>query len=100
MVGYPAHLNTKADYEYVRKHFGETEWRPDWQALLDTKDAWLMTAKLSALEPGVMDETHKVVVETIEGVVERYQYEFKEDPNELIFRKGFTVAEVVAALAV
>jgi len=100
MVGYPPHLNTKADYEYVRQHFGKAEWGPDWQALLDTKDAWLMTRRLKAQEAGTTDATHKVVeVETADGKVERYQYEFKEDPNAPIFRKGFTVVAVETALA-
>jgi len=101
VIGHPAHLNTKYDYEYVRKHFPEAKWKPAWQALLDTKDAWLMTSPLKAKEAGVTDATHKVVeVETMDGKIERYQCELKEDPNALVFRKGFKVAEVEAVLAV
>lgn len=100
MVGFPPHLNTKHDYQYIRKHFLDREWRPHWQALLDQKDAWLMGRRLAAKEPGRTGGTHRVVkVETADGRVERYQQEFKEDPHALIFRIGLGVGEVTAGLA-
>lgn len=99
MVGFPKHLNTEADYEYVRTHFPAAEWRPHWQALLDEKDAWLMTALLAEGDDGVVDETHKVVeVEGDAGVVQRYQYEFKEDPNCKLFRVGLTANRIRSVL--
>jgi len=100
MVGFPPHLNTKHDYQYIRKHFPDAAWRPHWQALLDQKDAWLMTRRLAAGEAGRRDATHKVVkVEMPDGAVECYQYQFKEDRNARLFQKGFTVGEVKVALA-
>jgi len=100
MVGYPKHLNTKADYEYVRQHFPKREWAPHWQRLLDTREAWLMVRKLAPAEVGQVDKTHKVIENELpDGTTERYQYEFKEDPQCLLRRHGFTVGEVQAALA-
>lgn len=100
MKGFPPHLNTKHDYQYIHDHFPNAKWRPHWQTLLDTKDTWLMTRRLETDEAGHTDATHKVIeIEAAKGATERHQYEFKQDPNALIFRIGFTVAKVKATLA-
>lgn len=100
MKGFPEHLNTKKDYEYIRNHFPESQWRPVFQALLDEKDKWMMAKKLAADAVGVTDKTHKVVEnETAEGV-ERYQYEYKEDPNCKLLRLGFAVKEIERILII
>ena len=31
MRGYPKHLNTRADYEYVRTHFPKEMWKEDFE---------------------------------------------------------------------
>ncbi len=99
MIGEPKVLNSKADYEYVHTNFPETVWRPFWQALIAEKDKWIMTGKLAAKSPGVTDKTHKIVENDVDdGDAERYQYEYKQDPNCKLLRIGFSVKKVEAEL--
>lgn len=96
MHGFPKYLSTKQDVLNVMQEY-QKQTRNFLQELLDTKDVWLLVRKLNDDEIGVEDETHKVVTNDGLGtkdVVERYQYEFKEDPNGPIFRMGFTVEAV------
>jgi len=97
MRGFPKHLNTRYDVEYCLAEYPE-----ETEAFLTKKLAevkqWQVTGKLAADAVGVTDETHKVVV--VEGkdqaskkAEERYQYEYKDDPNCELFRLGFTVKE-------
>jgi hypothetical protein len=97
VVGFPKHLNTKQDYLYIKEHFPEEQWLPEFQRLMDDRMAWLNIGQLASEGDGIVDETHRVV--TVggeeEGVpVQYYQYEYKEDSNCKLFRLGFTVAEV------
>ena len=96
MHGFPKYLSTQQDVlNVMQEHPKQT--RNFLQELLDTKDVWLLVRKLNDGEIGVEDETHKVVTNDdpeTKGVVGRYQYEFKEDPNGPIFRMGFTVEAV------
>ena len=46
MKGYPQHLNTKADYMYVRANFPREQWLPDFQALLDSTHDWFFEKHL------------------------------------------------------
>lgn len=99
MKGFPRHLNTRADYEYVSNHFPPEQWRPAWQLLLDGRYIWHTVGHLSADDPGVEDGTHRVQTEPDEeGRDVRYQQEWIEDPHAKIFRLGMTVAEVQAVL--
>jgi len=96
MRGFPKHLNTRADYEYVKANFPPEQWRPWFQRLLDERFSWLPVGSLAEGEQGVEDETHRVV-EHVDGsgqVVERIQEHWVDDPNATIFRMGFTVEEV------
>lgn len=97
--GVPA-LNTKTDYFYIKEHFSDEVWRPKFQSLLDNKMNWLNTGKLADGEDGITDDTHKIIENKNEEgvVVERYQYEYKEDSNCRLFKLGFTVQEVEGIL--
>ena len=100
MIGYPSTLNDRADYEYVRANFPKSEWQKDFQNLLDTVYEWFNMGKLADGDEGVTDETHKVVEGgREEEKSERYQFEYKENPDARIFRLGYTVDEVKAILA-
>lgn len=96
MRGFPKYINSKQDVLNLLVEY-PSETKQYLQELLDTKDVWLNVGKLKSGEDGVTDATHKVVEtkdqETGE-VKERYQYEFKEDPNGTIYRLGFTPDEV------
>ena len=52
MKGFPKHLNTKADYEYIRRAFPESQWKPCWQALLDSAYDWFTVFELESKEIG------------------------------------------------
>jgi len=94
MRGFPKHLNIKQDYVNAMSDFPKSEWQPALQELLDTRVQWIMTSKLDG--EGITDDTHEVRETSDENgvVTERYQYEYKEDPNCKLLRLGFTLEEV------
>lgn len=94
MRNYPKHLNTKADYEYVRTHFPKNKWEKDFKALLET-DEWFNLGEITG--DGTTDDTHKVVTDEQAG--KKYQYELKDNPDAKIYRLGYTKDEVNAILA-
>lgn len=107
MKGYPQHLNTKADYMYVRANFPREQWLPDFQALLDSTHDWFFEKHLDTKEDGLVDSTHKVVEnksveldkegKPIEKVTYS-QYVLKENPLCKLNLIGFTVDEVLEIL--
>ena len=40
MKGIPKHLNTKFDYEYIRKNFPKEQYIPFFEDLLKSRTAW------------------------------------------------------------
>jgi hypothetical protein len=90
MKGYPKHLNTKHDYEYVRKNFPKRKWEKDFQALLESEKAWQVTKELDSKESGVNDKTYKV----IEDEDTRVQMELKVNKNSKMKRLKYTNEEV------
>ena len=101
MRGFPKHLNSKADYEYVKENFLDAEWRPAWQALLDGQKVWVATDQIDAEEDGTVDDTHKVVPGSMdpETPATFLQLELQADDHCKLLRLGFTADEVEAALA-
>ena len=98
MKGFPKHLNSKADYEYIRSNFDESQWKPCWQELLDNKYQWFSTGNVENGK-GVTDATHKVEAsKDIDGNDVYTQYEYRENPLCDMNRLGFTEDEVKAAL--
>ena len=95
MVGFPKFLNTKNDYEYIRKNFPDEEWKPVYQNLLDTMYAWLNVGVI--LDDGITDDSHKVVID--EQNNKRYQYEKRINENCKLLRIGYTEEEVKAIIA-
>jgi hypothetical protein len=101
MKGFPKHLNTRFDVEYCLEHYpAETK------AFLTVKLAevkqWQATGKLKDGAAGITSSTHKVVEvkdQTTSEVKERYQYEYKDDPNCELFKLGYTVKETEVILA-
>lgn len=101
MIGFPKNLNTKEDYEYVRKNFQKEEWEKEFQNLLDTVNEWFNMGVLADGDTGTTDDTHRVTEDKQEdtGTVTRTQWEYKENPDAKIFQLGYTVEEVKAILA-
>ena len=95
MKGFPKHLNTRFDVEYCLEHYPVETKAFITQKLTEVKQ-WLVTGKLAEGDAGKTDKTHKVVEvkdKATEAVQERYQYEYKDDPNCELFKLGFTVKE-------
>ena len=95
MIGLPKHLNSKDDFIYVKENFPKEKWIGLFQNLLDERMQWFNVGTLTDNEPGIEDDTHRVVTCNTTDGEERYQYELKENPNCNLFRLGFTVEEVV-----
>ncbi|RUM41394.1 MAG: hypothetical protein DSY80_08945 [Desulfocapsa sp.] len=97
MNGYPKHLNTKADYEYIEKHYPD-EYEEEMRKLWNTKDNYFAVRTLGGNEIGINDERMKVV-ESIanDGTIERVQMRLEQDPNSKMVRLGFSVNENISA---
>ena len=101
MKNFPKHLNSKADYEYIRKYFPREQWEPKWRALLENTKQWFFTHELPSEEAGITDATHKIVVSQPqqEGEATKYlQYELRDDPSCDLYRLGFTADYVTRVL--
>jgi hypothetical protein len=96
MKGYPKHLNTKQDYEYVRNNFPKRKWEKDFQALLNSEKAWQVTNTLTDESKGIEDEMHKVI-KSDDLVV---QMELKTDENSKMKKPGYRRDEVESFLGV
>ena len=93
MRGKPKHLNSKQDYINFAKLW-PAEGKQKFQSLLDGKISWVNTGKID--DDGITDETHKVSIlkDDEDNITEKYQLEWKENPQAKIFRLGFTAEEV------
>lgn len=101
MRGIPKHLNSKADYEYMRQNFPREEWEPVFQHLLDTQKDWFYVKELAKGEIGLSDDTHRVVVDSgMNGQeTKNYQYELRYNTDCTMAKLGYTEDEVKAILA-
>jgi hypothetical protein len=119
MKGFPEYFNIKQDVFNTLTEY-PIETKAYLQKLLDERFNWLPTKtqkqeftisgkalsfnsakKLDKGEIAVIDETHrevKIEDDRTKEVIERYQEEYKEDPNCKLFRLGFTVKEVEGIL--
>ena len=96
MVGYPKHLNTKADYEYVMANFPREQWEDDLRALLESSYGWYPVRELTDKDVGEVIDGEKSVVEieNIDGTITQMQYERRVNQTAKIFRIGFSVVDV------
>ena len=99
MIGFPKHLNSKFDYEYVKDNFPRQEWEHLYKGMLDEEKAWFCVKKLDPNESGYND-TDRKVIEFLnnEGEIERYQYEFLNDPNSTMALIGYNKEEIINIL--
>lgn len=101
MRGFPKHLNTRYDVEYCLEYYPAETKTFLVQKLAEVKQ-WQVTGKLAEGDAGITDKTHKVVEvkdRETDKVTERYQHEYKDDPNCELFKLGFTVKEIEDILA-
>jgi len=102
MKGFPKHLNTRFDVEYCLEHY-PTETKTFLTQKLTEVKQWQVTGKLAEEDAGKTDKTHKIVEvkdKVTDKVTERYQYEYKDDPNCELFRLGYTVKEAEKLLKI
>lgn len=95
MKGFPKYLNTRQDVINVIADYPD-QTRAFLQRCLDERFGWITVRKLEPGEIGVTDETHRTTEikdDITQEVMERYQEEYKEDPNCKLFRLGLTVEE-------
>jgi hypothetical protein len=101
MKGYPKHLNTREDYEYVKAHFPKKYWQKDFKLLLDVM-RWYPLGEYASDEGLVVDDTHKIdaqITGTGDEQKTTYLYsELRQDPNAKIFQIGYTIEEVEGIL--
>lgn len=103
MKGFPKHFNTKFDVEYCLTKYPDATKEFLSQQVAESK-RWMIAGKLrDGKDAGVESKSQKVVEikDEITGEVkERYQYEYKDDPNSKLSRLGFTVKEANSFLEV
>ena len=98
MQGFPKHLNSKFDFEYVRQNFPKEKWQPLFEELLAGQKVWLCVSELAG--EGITDDTHKIVESAdTNGTIKKYQYEYVNDANCLMLRLGYTEQEIINILA-
>jgi len=95
MKGFPKFFNTKQDVLNVITEY-PAETKVFLQKCIDERFDWITIKKLETGESGVTDSTHRIQElkdDRTQEITERYQEEYKEDPNCKLFRLGFTVEE-------
>lgn len=95
MRNFPKYFNIKQDVINIIVEF-PVETKTFLQRCIDERIGWITTKKLETGEEGIVDATHRIQElkdDITKEVTERYQEEYKEDPNCQLFRLGFTVAE-------
>ena len=93
----PKHWNTKKDV-LVALDMAPAQTKSYLQTFVDNIEKWMTVKKLDEGESGIEDDTHKIKEikdEETGEVVERYQLEWKEDPNCKLYRLGFTKQEAL-----
>lgn len=105
MKGFPKHLNSRADYEYIRANFPREKWLQYWKDLLKDRYASYNVGELKSKADGIEDATHRIVectekdMETQKDVTKYYQFETRENPASDFMRLHFTEEEVKKAIA-
>ena len=101
MVGYPSHLNTKEDYEYVRLNFPKEQWQKDFQDLLDTRYEYRFDHFLADDEVVNVDVPYRIMLENVDGkeLPQRALYvQFYVENNRMV-QLGYTEEEIQNILA-
>ncbi len=101
MRGFPSHLNTRADYDFVHEAVLAGELPADkllaaYDALLNTRRHYVFDRILATDEPADGEEPeYRVMVEEQEGgTMQRTQYKLVDNPGARLYQLGFTVTEI------
>jgi len=98
MRNYPKHLNSRADYEYVRAHFPYKMWAKDYKRLIADEYRWFPIGQYDTADGLTVDATHKVdesKTGTGDDAKTVYLYsEYRADENCKMYRLGYTREEI------
>lgn len=95
MNGLHRALNTKADYMYIKKNEPEIAWREAYQTLLDGVYCWQPLGDTESADDYAGDSVRVVSAGEDGNMVTQV---YKQDANCKLFRIGFTVSDIEAAL--
>lgn len=100
MKGFPQTWNTKQDVLLCLERWPE-QTKQALRQFLDNRMDWMIQKKLADNEKGMEDKIRRVrqVADEDGTVVERYQMEWREDPNARLFRLGFTRDEAASIIS-
>lgn len=93
MRGFPKHINTKADIDFLTAHpeFSE-QMKAKLEAMKQDTKKWFTVREVAPKEVVPISETVKVIEEKqTDGTVKKYLYEYKDDPNCVLKRLGVEV---------
>jgi len=100
MIGYPSHLNTREDYDYVVANFPKEQYVQDFQNLLDTRYDFKFDHYLEDDETVTLDGDHRIIMEEVEGskTPKRALYVKYYVENNRMVQLGYTEEEVLAII--
>lgn len=100
MVGYPSHLNSRADYDYVLAHFPKSQYVQDFQNLLDTRYDFKFDHYMADDETVILDGNHRIAMEEVEGskTPKRALYVKYYVEGNRMEQLGYTEEEVLAII--
>lgn len=100
MIGYPSHLNTREDYDYVVANFPKEQYVQDFQNLLDTRYDFKFDHYLEDDETVTLDGDHRIIMENVDGstLPKRALYVKYYVENNRMVQLGYTEEEVLAII--
>ena len=101
MVGYPSHLNTREDYDYVVANFSKDQYVQDFQNLLDTRYDFQFDHYMEDDETvDLLDGNHRILMEEVPGqeLPKRALYTKVYVSGNRMEQLGYTEEEVLAII--
>jgi len=102
MVGYPKHLNTREDYDFVVANFSKEEYLRDFQDLLDSRYDYKFDHYLEENESvDIMNPIYKIVMESTDNpnqLPKRALYVKTDVEGNRMEQLGYTEEEVLAII--
>lgn len=100
MNGYPSHLNTREDYDYVVANFPKELYVQDFQNLLDTRYDFKFDHFMEDNEKVELDGNHRIMMEEVEGskLPKRALYVKTYIEGNRMEQLGYTEEEVLAII--
>lgn len=96
MRGFPKHINTKADVDYLTAHPEFTDqMKTKLEVMSQDSKKWALVREVAVKEVVPISETVKVIEEKqSDGTIKQYLCELKDDPTCVLKRLGIEVTAV------